>query len=153
MIALLQRVTRAHVEVNGETVGAVGTGLLALAGIEREDIIADAERLAQRVVQYRLFEDEQGRMNQSVVDVDGGILLVPQFTLAADTDKGNRPGFGRAAPPAQARELFQALTVAVGRRCHRVQTGRFGAHMQVVLVNDGPVTFWLSTRRSSCAGA
>lgn len=152
MIALLQRVTRARVEVSGEIIGAVDAGLLALVGVEREDVAADAERLAQRIVQYRVFADRQGRMNQSVVDVNGGVLLVPQFTLVADTAKGNRPGFSRAALPARAAALFQDLTSAVRQRCGRVETGRFGVHMQIALVNDGPVTFLLSTRRTACRG-
>ncbi|MEI2421152.1 D-aminoacyl-tRNA deacylase, partial [Arthrospira platensis SPKY2] len=118
-------------------------GLLALAAVERGDGLRQAERLAERVLGYRVFEDESGRMNLSLVDTGGGLLLVSQFTLAADTRKGARPSFTPAAEPEQGRALFEALLAAARRRHGEVQTGRFGARMQVALVNDGPVTFWL----------
>ncbi len=146
MIALLQRVTRASVTVDGETVGAIGPGLLALIGVQRDDTPADADRLLQRLLTYRIFGDAEGRMNLNLQTVDGGLLLVSQFTLAADTASGNRPGFSTAKAPDEARELFDYL-VSQARAGHpSVQTGRFGAHMQVALVNDGPVTFWLQTK-------
>ncbi len=127
-----------------EAVGAIGPGLLVLVGVERDDTAAQAERLLERLLGYRVFEDAQGRMNRSVADTAGGVLLVPQFTLAADTAKGMRASFTPAAPPDHGRRLFDHLA-ARARACHAgaVATGRFGAHMQVSLVNDGPVTFWL----------
>lgn len=143
MIALIQRVTSAAVHSEGELLGQIGTGLLALIGVLPSDDESSAERLLQRVLAYRVFADEAGRMNRSLADIGGGLLLVPQFTLAADTERGNRPGFSTAAPPAQARTLFEYLCEQ-GRRQHaQVERGRFGADMQVSLVNDGPVTFWL----------
>lgn len=145
MIALLQRVSEASVEVDQEVVARIGPGLLVLAAVERGDAEAQAERLAERIVGYRVFEDAAGRMNLSLADTGGGLLLVSQFTLAADTRKGTRPGFSRAADPEIGRRLFERLVAAAGRRIPRVQTGRFGARMRVRLVNDGPVTFWLRT--------
>ena len=134
MIALLQRVTEARVSVEGRTVGEIGPGVLALVC---------AERLVERILAFRLFADGAGKMNLSVRDTDGGLLLVPQFTLAADTRGGNRPSFSAAADPALGRSLF-AHALAQARAAHApVATGEFGAHMQVSLVNDGPVTFWL----------
>jgi len=145
LIALIQRVGGAAVTVEGQTVGSIGRGVLALIGIERGDSFAQAERLLARVLGYRIFEDDAGRMNLSLVDIRGGLLLVPQFTLAADTHKGTRPGFSTAATPEAARALFGELAKAA-RSCHaEVATGEFGAHMQVSLTNDGPVTFWLRT--------
>jgi D-tyrosyl-tRNA(Tyr) deacylase len=145
MIALIQRVTRAQVEVEGSIVGAIGPGVLALIGVRRGDDTAAADRLLDRVLGYRVFADPEGRMNLSLRDVQGGLLLVPQFTLAADTRKGTRAGFSTAAAPDEARSLFEHL-VAQARIAHSpVATGEFGAHMQVSLVNDGPVTFWLET--------
>ena len=143
MIALIQRVSEAAVQVECATVGKIGRGILALVGIERGDDSAVAERLLERVLGYRIFEDPAGRMNLSLRDIGGGLLLVPQFTLAADTHKGTRPGFSSAAAPEAARALFsQLLTLA--RAAHsEVAAGEFGARMQVALVNDGPVTFWL----------
>jgi D-aminoacyl-tRNA deacylase len=133
------------VVVRGKTVGEIGPGILALIGVERHDTFADAERLLTRVLTYRIFADEAGRMNLSLADTAGGLLLVPQFTLAADTHKGTRPGFSTAAAPETARDLFgQLLAVARTRHAH-VAAGEFGAHMEVSLVNDGPVTFWLRT--------
>ncbi len=146
MIALLQRVTEAFVEVEGERIAAIGAGLLVLACVERDDTAAQAERMAERIVGYRVFGDAAGRLNLSLGDTGGGLLLVPQFTLAADTRKGMRPGLGRAAAPEQGRDLFGHLVEAARRRHANVQCGRFGAHMRVGLVNDGPVTFRLETR-------
>ena len=143
MIGLLQRVTRAQVEVDGATVGAIGQGLLVLVGVERGDTPAEAERLLERLLGYRVFEDAQGRMNLSLTDVQGGLLLVPQFTLPADTRKGMRPSFTPAAPPAEGERLFDHLCDLAMRRHTPVATGLFGADMQVQLINDGPVTFWL----------
>jgi D-tyrosyl-tRNA(Tyr) deacylase len=131
--------------VRDETVGQIGPGVLALIGVERHDDATHAERLLTRVLTYRIFADEAGRMNLSLADTAGGLLLVPQFTLAADTHKGTRPGFSTAAAPEAARALFgQLLTLARARHPH-VAAGEFGAHMEVSLVNDGPVTFWLRT--------
>jgi D-tyrosyl-tRNA(Tyr) deacylase len=143
MIALIQRVLRAHVEVQAQTLGAIGQGVLALIGVERGDSRATAERLLQRIVTYRIFADEAGRMNRSLEEVRGGLLLVPQFTLAADTRQGTRPGFSTAAAPEEARALFEHLVAQASARHAPVASGEFGAHMHVALVNDGPVTFWL----------
>jgi D-aminoacyl-tRNA deacylase len=143
VIALIQRVTGATVTVEGEIVGRIGPGLLALAAVERGDDEAQAMRLAERILGYRVFEDATGRMNRSVVDTGGGLLLVSQFTLAADTRKGARPSFTPAAEPAVGEALFDTLVAAARQRHQPVETGRFGARMQVALVNDGPVTFWL----------
>lgn len=146
MIALLQRVSSAHVEVSGERIGAIGHGLLALIGVQPRDDERTAGRLLERMLAYRVFGDDQGRMNRSLVETGGGLLLVPQFTLAADTRKGNRPGFSTAAAPAEAERLFGHLT-ACARQAHPVvATGRFGADMRVSLCNEGPVTFWLEVR-------
>jgi len=143
MIALIQRVSRAQVSVEGETVGCIGRGLLVLLGVERDDSDAKAERLAQRVLGYRMFEDGDGKMNLNVRQVDGEVLVVSQFTLAADTRKGMRPSFSGGAEPGRADALYQYFT----RQCQQLgvntQTGRFAADMQVELINDGPVTFWL----------
>ena len=143
MIALIQRVAHAHVEVEGASVGAIGPGLLALVCAERGDTPRQAQALLARLLAYRIFADDRGRMNRSLADVAGGLLLVPQFTLAADTRSGLRPSFTPAAPPAVARVLYQDI-VSRARLAHAaVETGIFGADMQVFLVNDGPVTFWL----------
>lgn len=145
MIGLLQRVTQARVEVAGETIGAIERGLLVLVGVQRGDNTARAERLLERLLGYRVFPDADDRMNLSLRDVGGGLLLVPQFTLAADTKKGTRASFTSAAPPDVGEQLFGDL-VDLARASHPwVATGRFGAEMQVSLVNDGPVTFWLET--------
>ncbi len=146
MIALLQRVSSAGVEVAGTSVGAIGTGLLVLLGVERGDGDTEAARLAERVLGYRVFEDDAGRMNRSLVDTGGGLLVVPQFTLAADTRKGTRASFTPAAPPEEGERLYAAFVAAARARHPDVATGRFGADMQVRLVNDGPVTFWLQVR-------
>lgn len=143
MIALLQRVSRAEVRVNEERVGTIGTGLLVLVAVQRGDGRSQVRRMAERLTAYRVFPDDQGRMNLDVTQTGGGILLVPQFTLAADTRKGNRPSLGRAAEPALGRTLFDELVEAVRLRCSEVAAGRFGADMDVELVNRGPVTFWL----------
>lgn len=145
MIALLQRVSSASVRVAGECIGAIDAGLLVLIGVQPADDEQAAQRLLERLLAYRVFPDAQGRMNLSLADTAGGLLLVPQFTLAADTRKGNRPGFSTAAPPEQAERLFLRLCELAKAAHRRVETGRFGADMQVALVNEGPVTFWLQT--------
>jgi D-tyrosyl-tRNA(Tyr) deacylase len=145
MIALIQRVSRAEVRVGGEVVGAIGLGILALIGVRREDTDAAAERLLERVLSYRIFPDAAGRMNRSLREVGGGLLLVPQFTLAADTQKGTRAGFSLAAAPEEARRLFAHLIAVAQSAYAPVSAGVFGADMQVSLVNEGPVTFWLET--------
>ena len=143
MKALLQRVRSARVEVDGETVGAIEQGLLVLVGVEPHDDAALADKLLKRLLAYRVFSDEQGKMNLSLTDIAGGLLLVSQFTLAADTRSGLRPSFSTAATPEQGRQLFEHL-VERARALHpQVASGRFGADMQVQLVNDGPVTFLL----------
>lgn len=143
MLALVQRVSEASVRVDSELCGEIGPGLLVFVCAERGDSEDDAARLLQRVLRLRCFGDEAGRMNRSVQDVGGGLLLVSQFTLAADTSSGNRPGFSLAAAPGEARRLYE-LFVARARDAHpRVATGVFGADMKVALVNDGPVTLWL----------
>jgi D-aminoacyl-tRNA deacylase len=146
MLALIQRVTQARVEVDGDVIGAIGPGLLALVGIQPGDGESQIARMAQRLLGYRVFVDAQGKMNQSLADTGGGLLLVSQFTLAADTSSGMRPGFSTAAPPELAEPLFARL-VQTCRKEHAggVETGRFGAHMTVSLVNDGPVTFLLGS--------
>ncbi|HWS02034.1 MAG TPA: D-aminoacyl-tRNA deacylase [Gammaproteobacteria bacterium] len=143
MIGLLQRVTEARVVVNGNIVGAIGCGLLVLVGVERSDAEAQADRLLERLLGYRVFPDTEGKMNLSVSDVGGGLLLVPQFTLAADTDKGMRPSFTPAAAPEQGKQMFDYLVACARAHHDDVATGCFGADMQVGLINDGPVTFWL----------
>ena len=145
MIALIQRVSRASVEVDGATVGAIGRGLLALVAVQPGDDEARIVRMAERLLAYRVFEDDAGKMNRSLADIQGGLLLVSQFTLAADTRSGLRPSFSSAAPPEQAEAGFARLTAACRARHPTVETGTFRAHMQVSLVNDGPVTFWLET--------
>ena len=132
--------------VDTRVVGRIGPGILALIGIERGDSMIQGERLLERVLTYRIFEDGEGRMNLSLRDTGGGLLLVPQFTLAADTRKGTRPGFSTAEVPEIARAMFQEFTQAARARHERVETGEFGAHMRVSLLNDGPVTFWLQVR-------
>ncbi len=146
MIALIQRVAAAHVDVGGETVGAIGVGLLALVAVQPGDGEAQAQRLLERVLGYRIFADAEGRMNRSLIDSGGALLLVSQFTLAADTSSGMRPGFSSAAEPAQAEHWFERLVELARERHPGVEIGRFGSHMQVHLVNDGPVTFWLEAR-------
>lgn len=145
MIGLLQRVSSAWVTVDGREVGRIGQGLMVLVGAQRDDTAQDAERLLERLLTYRVWPDEQGKMNRSVTDIAGGLLLVPQFTLAADTAKGTRASFTAAAEPGIARTLFAHL-LARAREAHaHVASGQFGADMQVSLTNDGPVTFILTT--------
>ena len=146
MIALIQRVSEARVAVGGAVIAEIGTGILALVGVERGDTDAHAVRLAEKVTAYRIFADAAGRMNLSLAQSGGGLLAVPQFTLAADTRQGLRPGFSAAADPAEGERLFGRFVESAGARVQRVATGRFGADMQVALVNDGPVTFWLQVR-------
>ncbi len=143
MISLIQRVAQAEVTVAGAGVGKIGRGILALVAVERGDAEAQAARLAERILGYRVFPDAEGRMNLSVADIGGELLLVSQFTLAADTRKGTRPSFTPAAAPEEGRRLFDYFVGQVRARHPRVATGQFGADMQVSLVNDGPVTFTL----------
>ena len=143
MIGLIQRVSGAEVQIDGARVAEIGVGLLVLVGIEREDGAEHVEKLASRLVSYRVFADAAGKMNRSVREVGGALLLVPQFTLAADTSGGLRPSFSRAAPPEVGARLFDALVAAVAATGVPHGCGRFGANMQVTLTNDGPVTFWL----------
>jgi len=144
LIALIQRVTEARVEVDGAVAGAIGRGILALIGVERGDGEAQAERLVDRVLGYRIFPDAEGRMNLSLLDVRGELLAVPQFTLAADTKSGTRAGFSTAAAPDEGRRLFERfIFLSSQKKQLQVKTGSFGADMRVSLVNDGPVTFWL----------
>ena len=143
MIGLLQRVSHADVVVSGEVIARIGSGLVVLVGVERDDTDQQASRLLQRLLAFRVFADDQGRMNLSVTDIGGELLLVPQITLAADTAKGNRPGFSSAAEPEQGRERFESLVSLAESGEIAVASGRFGAMMQVNLSNEGPVTFWL----------
>jgi D-aminoacyl-tRNA deacylase len=143
MIGLLQRVSHAEVRVEAKTVGSIQAGLLVLIGVERGDSEQQADRLLERLLTYRVFADDQGRMNRSLKDTGGGLLLVSQFTLAADTRSGTRPGFSPAAEPQDGKRLFDYLVRRARERHRVVETGEFGAHMQVSLTNDGPVTFWL----------
>lgn len=145
MIALIQRVLSARVDVGEEAVGAIGPGLLALVAVQPDDGEVQAKRMLERLLGYRVFPDDNGKMNRSLADTGGGLLLVSQFTLAADTRSGMRPSFTSAAPPEHGRHWFERL-LELARAAHpRVETGRFGAHMVIQLVNDGPVTFWLDT--------
>ena len=144
MKSLLQRVSRATVTVNAETVGEIEHGLLVFLGLDRDDDRAGADRMVDKLLAYRVFADSAGRMNASVVDVHGGVLLVSQFTLSADTSKGLRPGFSSAMPPREAAQLYDYTLAQLNRRHPRVASGVFGADMQVSLVNDGPVTFLLN---------
>lgn len=140
MIGLLQRVSSASVCVDGESIATIADGLLVLIGVERGDTEAEARRLAERLLNYRVFSDAAGKMNLSLRDTDGELLLVPQFTLAADTSRGNRPGFSAAAEPARGKELFDSVIEAARMLHNKVQTGQFGANMKVSLCNEGPVT-------------
>jgi D-tyrosyl-tRNA(Tyr) deacylase len=153
VIALLQRVAEARVRVEGHVVGEVGAGMLALVCAERGDDEASAGRLVERILSLRMFADGTGKMNLSVRDVDGGVLLVPQFTLAADTRGGNRPSFTPAADPARGRALYEHAVARARAAYPHVATGQFGAHMRVELVNDGPVTFWLRVEPPAAAEA
>jgi D-tyrosyl-tRNA(Tyr) deacylase len=145
MIALIQRVSRAEVRIAGEPVATIGAGLLALIGVAKADDAATAGRLLERLLSYRVFPDSEGRMNRSLRDTGGALLLVPQFTLVADTDQGTRAGFSTAASPADARALFEHLLAHARDSYAHVSAGVFGADMQVSLTNEGPVTFWLET--------
>jgi len=145
MIGLIQRVTRADVRVGGETIGEIGRGLLVLVAVHRDDTERDIARLAERLLGYRVFPDAEGRMNRSVADEAASLLLVPQFTLAADTRKGTRASFTRAAAPDKGEEYFLRLVEICRESLDEVATGSFGADMQVTLTNDGPVTFWIET--------
>jgi D-tyrosyl-tRNA(Tyr) deacylase len=145
MIALLQRVSHAEVTVESKSVGAIGLGLLVLVGVRPTDDEVSGKRLLARLLRYRVFPDGAGKMNLGLTQVNGQLLLVPQFTLAADTAKGLRPGFSTAAPPEQGRRLFDALVKAARDELGSVQSGLFGAHMRVSLTNDGPVTIWLES--------
>lgn len=143
MIGLLQRVTHAQVAIDGAVIAEIGRGVLVLIAVEAGDSVQEADRLLDRLLGYRIFPDPEGRMNRSLREVDGGLLLVPQFTLAADTRKGARPSFSTAAPPESGQMLFTHLAAAARASYPHVACGRFGAEMQVTLTNDGPVTFWL----------
>jgi D-tyrosyl-tRNA(Tyr) deacylase len=145
MIALIQRVLEASVSVEGQEIGRIGPGLLALIGVRPDDDSSSAARLFERLLGYRVFADENGRMNRSLANTGGGLLLVPQFTLAADTRSGRRPSFTSAAAPEVAKRLFEALVALARARHPSVATGQFGAEMQVSLINHGPVTFWLES--------
>ncbi|MBL8526608.1 MAG: D-tyrosyl-tRNA(Tyr) deacylase [Burkholderiales bacterium] len=148
MIGLLQRVTEARVTVDGDSIAAIGRGLCVLVGVERGDDEGVAERLLERLLGYRVFPDGEGKMNRSLRDIDGALLLVPQFTLPADTRKGMRPSFTPAAPPEIGMRLFSHLCERANASHSHVASGRFGAQMQVALVNDGPATFWLHVGRA-----
>lgn len=156
MIGLLQRVTQANVVVDGAVIGAIDAGLMVLVCAERGDSEREADALLSKLLACRVFSDDAGKMNRSVADIHGGLLLVPQFTLAADTQSGTRPSFSPAAPPEEGRRLFDYF-VQQARARHAagqnaVQTGQFGADMKVSLTNDGPVTFWLQVKPSQTAG-
>ena len=145
MIGLLQRVTEASVTVEGRVIGEIGRGLLVLVAVHRDDTEADVTRLAERVLTYRVFPDNEGRMNRSLLDEGLALLAVPQFTLAADTKKGTRASFTKAAEPTKGKEYFDQFVATCDARLPEVCTGEFGANMKVALVNDGPVTFWLES--------
>ena len=144
MITIIQRVTHASVTVNGNIIGNIEQGILALVAVEKMDTITIAERLLERILNYRIFADDDDKMNLGLRDIHGGLLLVPQFTLAANTDKGNRPSFTAAAPPEFGREMFDYLQTHAAQIYDNVQFGEFGADMKVALLNDGPVTFTLN---------
>ena len=143
MIALIQRVAEAHVDINHKTVARINTGIVALVAVQAGDSSKQIERMADRVMNYRIFPDNAGKMNHSLVDINGGLLFVPQFTLIADTNRGNRPSFGKNISPDTGQQLFNQLLDYSKTQYNNVQHGVFGADMQVGLVNDGPVTFWL----------
>jgi D-tyrosyl-tRNA(Tyr) deacylase len=149
MIGLLQRVSTANVQVSGQLIAEIEQGLLVLVGVEKLDTEADADKLAKRILNYRVFADNNDKMNLSVSDINGGVLLVPQFTLPADTRSGNRPSFTPAAAPDRGKALFEYLVLKIKQLHSTVATGEFGADMKVSLINDGPVTFWLQTKPSS----
>lgn len=143
MIGLLQRVSEAGVQVDGKRIAQIGRGIMVLVGVQKGDEASHAERLARRLLTYRVFADADDKMNLSVQDIEGDVLLVPQFTLAADTRKGTRASFTSAAPPAEGLQLFNQLLEHIKSQHRHVASGEFGADMQVSLINDGPVTFWL----------
>jgi D-tyrosyl-tRNA(Tyr) deacylase len=149
VIVLIQRVAEARVAVGGETVGEIGRGILALVGVERGDGEAEAARLVERVLAYRIFPDDEGKMNRSLLDIEGGLLAVSQFTLVADTKSGTRPGFSRGAAPEEGKKLFELFLQKAKEKIPSTQSGVYGADMQVSLVNDGPVTFWLQVPPSA----
>lgn len=149
MISIIQRVTTATVTVCDQEIGRIQRGIMALVAVEKQDREQDAQRLLQRMLNYRIFPDKSGRMNLSLRDIDGGLLLVPQFTLAADTNKGNSPSFATAAPPEQGEKLFAYLIEQAKINYAHVECGLFSADMQVMLINDGPVTFTLKTAKQS----
>lgn len=146
MIGLLQRVTQASVSVDNIIIGEISQGILVLVGVAKTDTSASAERLIDRLLNYRVFADDAGKMNRSVLDSNGGVLLVPQFTLVADTKQGMRPGFSAGASPELGRQLFDHCVQFARQRHHNIATGQFGADMQVALINDGPVTFWIEVQ-------
>jgi len=146
MIGLLQRVRSAHVDIGGECLATIGPGLLVFVGIQRGDSEAEARRLLNRLLNYRVFDDTEGKMNLNISQVSGELLLVPQFTLAADTRSGTRPGFSTAASPAEGQHLFAYLLLQARLAMPSVASGDFGADMQISLINDGPVTFWLEVK-------
>jgi D-tyrosyl-tRNA(Tyr) deacylase len=151
MIALIQRVSEAKVVVDGATIGAINAGLMVLLCAERGDTEKQADSLLKKLLAYRVFADDADKMNRSITDINGGLLIVPQFTLAADTNSGTRPSFTPAAPPELGRELFAYFVRAAKARHTQVETGEFGANMQVSLTNDGPVTFWLQIKPPAMA--
>ena len=147
MIALIQRVTEAKVVVNKKNIGEIKQGILAFIGVEKNDSDEHVERLVDKVFSYRIFADENDKMNLSVKDINGGVLLVPQFTLAADTQKGCRPSFSSAAPPKEGERLFDKFVTQAKNKHQNIETGQFGADMKISLLNDGPVTFWLQVNK------
>ena len=147
MIGLIQRVSEAKVVVNNENIGEIQQGILAFIGIEKEDNTDHALRLLDKILSYRIFADADDKMNLSVKDINGGLLLVPQFTLAADTQKGSRPSFSSAASPEKAENLFNWLVEQANSKYIKIKTGQFGADMKISLINDGPVTFWLQVKK------
>jgi D-tyrosyl-tRNA(Tyr) deacylase len=147
MIALIQRVTEAKVVVNNKNIGEIQQGILAFIGIEKEDSETQVSRLLDKVLSYRIFADEEDKMNLSVQDIKGGLLLVPQFTLAADTQKGCRPSFSSAAEPVLGKKLFSEFVKQAKNKYQHIETGQFGADMKISLLNDGPVTFWLQVKK------
>jgi len=145
MLGLIQRVSSASVAIDHETVGEIDQGILLLLGVQKDDVMGSADKLLRKVLNYRMFSDPEGKMNLSLIDINGGLLIVSQFTLAADTKKGLRPSFSSAAPPEQAENLYNHFVSHASQQHLKVQNGRFGADMQVCLVNDGPVTFMLES--------
>ncbi|WP_116963024.1 D-aminoacyl-tRNA deacylase [Fastidiosibacter lacustris] len=143
MLALIQRVTDAQVDINSNTIARILTGILAFICVEDKDNITHFEKMAHKLLKQRIFEDENGKMNKSLIDIKGGLLLVPQFTLVANTDRGLRPSFSNACPPQLAKQKFEFFCAFLQQQYDQIQQGQFGANMQVTLINDGPVTLWL----------